>query len=326
VIPRYSGEDGTLSGWTLETPNHKAALHKHAFGQVAARAGVPEKYLNTLGDISDPWGAELAAHNVNTLLKHESKTARNLVREITDKDGTEIRGFVSDRFRRLDSRPLLDSFMGACGQIGAVPIEGFALDTKVRMRAILPYLFEPVANEIILFGLEWRNSDFGDGKHGMNLFCHRTWCTNMSTMEEVLGQVHLGKRLDDNISYSQRTYELDTQANASALKDVVFDILSPNRVNLYVENIKEAIGDTIGEKDITKILKAKLTKGEAEKVSDLFNGPDVQNLPPGHSTYRLSNAISFFAQAEGISQNRKLELQEIAGSLMPKMGLKAVEV
>ena len=83
----------------------------------------------------------------------------------------------------------------------------------------------------------------------------------------------------------------------------------------------------VGAKDVTRILKAHLGKGDAEAVQALFDGPDVQNLPAGKTAYRLSNAVSFFAQTDGLSRTKKLELEEVAGQLLPAFsGGKAREV
>lgn len=303
-------------------------MHEHALAQVADKAGFNNTFLNSLRMVKapedDPWNQELIAHNFNQLLLHND--SRNLIRVVEEKGQEEVRGFLSDRFRRLDSRPLLDTFMKACMEIGAVPVDGYALDTRVRMRAVLPYVFEPIKNEVMLFGAQWGNSDFGNGGHTVSLFNIRVWCTNTAICDEVLRQVHLGKRLEDNIIYSRQTYELDTKANASAMKDIVLDCLSAEKVNGYLQYIREAGEDKIGEKDVLRILKNKLGKQEQEKVIDLFDGPDVVNLPAGSTTYRLSNAISFFAQTEGISRNRQLDLQRLAGELVPVAHAKVREV
>lgn len=308
------------------------SVHKHAMSQIADKAGIPNNYIDKLikrdaeyrKNDADPWAQELLAYNINQLFLHSDD--RHLVRAIKTTDDLELRGFLSDRYRRLDSRPLLDAFMGGCQKIGAVPVDGYALDTRVRMRAVLPMVFEPVPNEVMLFGIQWGNSDFGNGGHTLSLFNIRVWCTNTGILDEVLRQVHIGKRLDDNIEYSKKTLELDTKANASAVQDMVMNILGPRKIDEYMEHIRIASEEKIDDKDVTRILKTKLTKTELEGVNDLFKGPDVINLPPGKSTYRLSNALSFFAQTEGISRDRQLDLQRFAGELISVREEEAVEV
>jgi hypothetical protein len=312
--------------FSLSLPDVKPQrLHRHALGQLCELAAVPGRYIADLAG-RGAWGRELAADNLNRVLRN-SEQKRHLLRSVTVGDSlAEVRGIVSDRFRRLDARPMLDAFMGACQKIGAVPIEGYALDTKVKMRAVLPMVFEPLPNEVMIWGIEWGNSDFGDGGHTLSLWNMRTWCTNLAVCNQVLRQVHIGKRLDDNIQYSDRTYQLDTQANVSALQDVIQVTLGPERVNAYQQIIRDAAEMEVGKDNVGQILKKKLGKEEVARVQAAFDSPDVVNLPEGNTMYRLSNAVSWFAQSTDITPNRKLELQRIAGELLPAVKMEAVEV
>lgn len=303
--------------------SHPTPFHRHGLNQATERAGIPHstRFIDTMLSRGE-WGIELLAHNLETIYKHGNGN-RYLLRE---EDG-RIKGFLSDRFRRLDSRPLLDAFCGACSELGILPFDGYALETKFRLRAVLPQIFEPVPNEPQLFGLEWGNSDFGDGVHAVKIWNMRVWCTNTATLDDVLRQVHLGGRLSDNIEYSRRTLELDTEANASALKDVVRHALSPATVSSYNEAIRLAHEQKIDAKEAARLLKAHLNKGEVEAATEAFNSPDIVNLPPGQTRYRLVNAVSWIAQSEELSPVRKLELQEVAGKLLSRpQAIKAVEV
>jgi hypothetical protein len=291
-----------------------APFHRHGLNQAMERTGIPHstRFIDTMLSRGE-WGAELLAHNLETIYRH-GNGARYLLRE----ESGRIKGFLSDKFRRLDSRPLLDAFCGACSEFGILPFDGYALETKFRLRAVLPHIFEPVPNEPQLFGLEWGNSDFGDGVHAVKIWNMRVWCTNTATLDDVLRQVHLGGRLSDDVEYSRRTLELDTQANAAALKDVVRQALSPATVSSYNEAIKLAHEQKIDARDATRLLKAHLNKGEVEAATEAFNSPDVVNLPAGQTVYRLSNAVSWIAQGDGVAPARRLELQEVAGKLLPR--------
>lgn len=307
----FSPDDKT---WRIESDGAFALqLHPHAFGQVVDNAGMPRKFVDEMVQQANGtrWGAELISHNLHEIFKHRPKQ-RNLIRE----EAGVAKGFLSDKFRRIDSRPLLDSFMAGCTSLGLVPIDGVGMETKVRMRAVLPKVFEPIPNEVMIFGLEWGNSDFGDGGHVVNLWTMRVWCTNLAIANSVLKQIHLGKRLSDDISYSDRTLQLDTEANRSALKDAMKHTLGSGQVNLMLKSIQTANEKEInGQASIDKLLKAALTKTELEKVTDIFDGPDVVNVPEGKTQWRLSNAVSFFAQADGVAPERKLELQQVAGRI-----------
>lgn len=317
-----AGDDGFNIGLHDSRPGVPGTvrtLHDHALRQVLEKADVPPKFSDRLLEKGD-WGRELLLKNLNEIYNHSEE--RHLVRE----EKSVVKGFLSDRFRRLDTRPLLDSFVGAAQTLGMVPYEGYGLDTKVLLRTILPKVFEPIPNEVMAFGLEWSNSDFGNGANQLSLFVLRCYCTNLATGQECLRQVHLGKRLDDNIAYSQNTLELDTRANASALKDMVTHVIGPDRVNGYLEVIQKASADEIEGKDVAQKLKKYLTKGDVDKVVAAYESNDVVNLPPGNTNYRLSNAVSWLAQAKGTSEAKKLDLQRVAGELLGSMTGKTKEI
>lgn len=300
-------------------------LHDHAFGQILADAGVPKRYADDLNQQANgtPWGRELVAHSVNTILSHRDRQ-RNLIRS----EGDLVKGFVSDKFKRIDSRPLLESFAAACKDNNLLPFEGKAFDTKVVIRAVMPQVYEPIPNEVMVFGVEWRNSDYGDGGHVVNLTMTRMWCTNLAIAETALRQIHLGKRLDDNIEYSQRTYQLDTQTNASALRDTIRQIVGGQRIAGMLEAVKKANEDELpNDKNvILNRLKKHISAPDAEKAMAAFESADVVNLPPGNTTWRLSNCLSWIAQAKDVSPERKLELQFAAGAIIPHKAAAAREV
>jgi hypothetical protein len=89
--------------------------------------------------LAKPWGAELLADNLNHIFKRE-EPRRLLLRSVQD----EVRGVLSDMYRRLDSRPILDAFAGACREIGVVPVEGVGGDLRFCLRAVLPVARVPM--------------------------------------------------------------------------------------------------------------------------------------------------------------------------------------
>lgn len=292
-------------------------IHVHALDQVTEDAGMPKKFANRIIEEAgnELWGKELIADNVNRIFSHRTKQ-RNLIRVEGATSGV-IKGFLSDRFRRLDSRPLLDAFMGSCRDLGLVPYEGVASDTKCRVRAILPKVFEPAENEVMVFGTEFGNSDFGDGGVVLNLWTMRIWCTNLAITEKALRQIHLGGRLPDNLQLSEHTYRLDAETTASAIADVTRSIIGPERVNRMLTAISEASEEVIRGRDgIDKLLGRSLDKPTADSIKALYDGPDVLNLPEGNTRWRLSNAVSWFAQSPSMSADRRLELQHLAGSIV----------
>lgn len=285
-------------------------IHKHALGQLAARAGVPGSYLAELAN-ADGWRRTLAAEILSRHYNNGEASTRFLVRAVNG----QVRGVLSDRYRRLDSRPLIDAFATECQKIGAVPVDGTASDTRFALKAIVPTVFEPVKGEAIAFGLEWANSDFGNGMHAVRAFILRLWCLNGATMENALAQVHLGRTLGDDIDLSQRTYELDTKTSISALRDIVAGTLAPKRIEALCAGIANANAQGIEWKNASSKLARRLLKGELEEARKAFESDDVVNLPAGKTMWRASNAISWLA-GKSEDPDRKLELERLAGEIV----------
>jgi hypothetical protein len=294
------------------------SIGKHALGQFCSRAHVPMafyKYL-TENEETSGWGSGLVANVLNEMYDHMGDHKRFLARSF----GGTLRGWLSDSYRRLDSRPLLDSFLGAINDLNAVPVEGYASETKVMVKAMLPAVFEPVDNEVLCYGVSWENSDYGNGAHSIRVFVLRLWCTNYAIANEGIRQIHLGKRLSEEIRFSQETYDADTKATALAIGDIVRGSLSAPRVDAMNQAISHAANEEIAKPGdyLTRKLKNVLTKGERQEITDTYNTPDVMLLPPGNTTWRMSNAISLFAQRCEDTE-RKIELMKVAGSLVPAL-------
>jgi hypothetical protein len=130
-------------------------------------------------------------------------------------------------------------------------------------------------------------------------------------------QVHLRARLDDSLTYSDRTYQLDAKATVSALKDVIEQQMDLKQLNARMDQIKEANSSEVNPSQARERLKKLLQKGEAEEVEKAFVSPDEYNMPAGNTIWRLSNAISWVA-GQTNDPERKLDLQKIAGSVLPK--------
>jgi hypothetical protein len=291
-------------------------LHRHALQQMSARVGIPWAYLDNLRERGrekgEEWARHLAAYNLNKMYQESGEAnARFLLRSVNH----EVRGFLSDRYRRLDSRPLLESFAKACSEVKAMPCEGYVTDTKVAVKAILPMIFEPVPNEVMAFGAVWENSDFGNGAHSIRTFCLRLWCTNYAIADLSIREVHLGSKLAEEIEWSEKTHKLDTARSASAIADVVKAHLAPASVDRFMGAIAAASLQKIDPKDVVGTLRRSLTKGETDAVVTKFNEPDVELLPPGNTMWRMSNAISWLA-GETEDKERALELMKTAGSLI----------
>lgn len=297
-------------------------IHDHAFRQLCQRSKMNMKFARSLQDMAGEarseddaktaaWATELLAHNLNKLYTEGPASKSNfLARSV----GTQLRGFLSDHYRCLDSRPLLAAFFGvAVRDCSAVPTRAYGLETKTALRVVLPQVFMPIPNQPMLYGLEWSNSDYGHGGHNVRGFIHQPFCTNECTKDDVLRQVHRGRQLDEGFAYSRETYELDQKTSVSALKDTIKGLLAPASVKATMDTISQAYEEKIDPKKLPAMLKA-LRKSEVEQVKESFTSTDIENMSPGQNRWRLSNAISFVAtQTE--DKYRALELERMSGKV-----------
>lgn len=289
-------------------------LHRNALGQMAQTIDMPVKFLDSLQETKASWGRELLAHNLETIFHQRHDRKRFLVRSLNG----EARGFLSDQYRRIDSRPVVEAFASAVQRLGAQPYEGMVTDTKMNIKAIYPEVYEPIPGELVAFGISLENSDFGNGALSLREYILRMWCDNLAIFEEAMRQIHLGKRLDENMIYSQHTYELDSRTTVSALKDVIASRLDAKALDSRVLALQAANAQTVSQESAAAQLKKLLNKGEAEDAIKAFQSNDNYNLPEGATTWRLSNAISWVAGQEGVDPERKLEMGKIAAQVLPK--------
>lgn len=293
--------------------SYERDLHPHAVGQIASRAGVPSKYVNDLlgAPAEEGWKRELLAHVLREHYSHEKPGTKYLARSVQG----QIRGFLSDRYRRLDCRPILDAFLQACMLLHAIPISGTITDTRCALKCVLPWVFEPVPNEVMLIGVQFGNSDFGAGKVSLRGFIDRLFCTNYATLEDYLATIHLGAQLPEGIEFSQKTYELDTDLTISKVRDTVQGVLGPDAVHRVLGGIKSANEQEVDWRAVSRRLANVLTKTETEQVKTAFDSDDVVMLPAGATTWRLSNAVSWIANNADVTDERKLELERLAGEI-----------
>lgn len=298
-------------------------VHRHAQQQLCQRVGVPSKFVGDLCDSGEGWQAALAQHTLRELYEHNLD--RMLLRAVdTGHNGGaynryEVRGVLSDKYRRLDSRILFAAFADAAKAEGLVPVDGVYSDIKASLRCLLPQVFEPVKHEIVAYGMELRNSDFGAGGVEVSCFKYKPWCTNLATLQNELRKVHLGSRLPTDLQLTQRTYDLDAETFASAIRDVTTGALSPQRLLELNTATAKAAEDKLDWKAAKKLVAGKLTKDETDKAEIIFDDatPEAAHGAAGPgSRWKLSNVISWMANGESVTPDRKLELQRFAGELL----------
>lgn len=314
----FSGDSRLM----MNMPDGQFSLHDNAIAQLADRMGIPQRYLRSLAS-GEPWAIMLAAHVLN---QHSDWTQRSrvLVRTV----GHQVRGVLSDSYRRLNSVEILTAFVQEAAGQGAVISDAYMNDTKVWAETILPTpITVPTKNngDVIIFaGARFSTSDYGDGAVDMRAFMLNGACLNGMVRESVMKQVHLGSKLPDNLALSQQTYELDTKTTVSAVQDLTRGLFSADTIKRKAYEIQ---GASEMEVDFDRELK-KLTgngwllKQESKEVEKILmrNNPD-DGVQGGATLWKLTQAIT--AHARELSPERSRELHEISGELLGRVKVNA---
>lgn len=314
----FNGEGGLK----MNMPDGQFSLHANAIGQLADRMGIPQRYLRTLAGGAE-WQIALAATMLN---EHSGWTQRSrvLVRTV----GTQVRGVLSDSYRRLNSVEILTAFVQEAAQQGAVISDAYMNDTKVWAETILPQpLVIPTAKngDVIIFaGARFSTSDYGDGAVDMRSFLLNGACLNGMVRESVMKQVHLGSKLPDNLRLSQQTYELDTKTTVSAVRDLTSGLFSRDTLMQKAYEIQGASEIEVDlDRELNSLTKnGHLLKQEGQEVQKILMRNDPEDGVQGAATlWKLTQAIT--AHARELTPERSRELHEISGSLMNRVKLHA---
>ena len=298
-------------------------LHRNAVSQICTYTGLPIKYADKLVAPGEHRGRRmemLTGHLNQWMEMHQGE--KRLVRSL---DG-EARAFLSDKYKRIDSIAVVDTFSTAMKDIGARPyadrasgLGAYATDLRWSISGVLPQVFR-TTRDAVAVGVQLRNSDYGRGRLELSLYLIRLWCLNGCTANDVMKKTHVGSRLDENIEYSAKTYELDTAASTSALKDAIADVMGERKVKALVDGISKLEAQQVDWAKAKVALRKKLLKGEMEAVEAAFEGDDVVNLPAGSPPWRVSNALSWVAKSDDVSPERKLDLERYAGEALDVAG------
>lgn len=295
-------------------------LHEHAIGQAGEKLGIPTGYIKKLSRGSQ-WERDLAS---NILNEHSAYTDRKkvLVRAV----GNEVRGILSDQYRRLDTSKIYSAFFNECNKYGATAISANIDATRTYCETILPNVISipTVKNGVVhmVFGLRISNSDFGDGALRLQSYSMQVVCLNGMTRDNMLRQVHLGRQLPDDLSLSENTYRLDTETQASLISDIVGNSFNPKNIAKQAKIIQLASESDVDlHNEIKRLKSTSLFKSEIEDIEKVLMSNKKSDGVQGDATlWKLSQAMTAVAR-DSESARRQREIEEISGKLFDRLKL-----
>lgn len=303
-------------------------LTRHARAQMFARASIPQTFGETLLAHGE------AAHLVETFRRLLPKTSDDgiLVRTV----GGMAKGILSSSYRRMDASPVFESFLAETLKAGLVPYGGSVTDTRAFLAMILPEIVEiPTARgvDFVIFGVQLRNSDYGNGALQMDLFILRLLCLNGATGMDMMRKVHLGRRFDgfgeggngaEVVRLSQRTMDLDVATVQSAIRDVVGSNLKDHLTGLR-DVVTGAAAKEISIPAALANLKKRGVKAEViEQVKATYSNSalGVEALPQAEGAWRFSNVLSLLANDPKRDRDEAADLRDVAFEVLAPTGSK----
>ena len=298
----------------MDFQGNSMTIHNHAITQLGAKLGIPTSYLGALAD-GNQEKRDLAAYTLNSHRQWMDDDKRFLLRAVDN----EVRGVLSDSYKRMDSKMVINSFLQEVRDSDAKIADAHFEPTRYWLEALIPYIIDiPTEKNGIIsmaFGVRVSNSDFGDGALDIRSFMFQAVCTNGMVRESMMNKVHLGKRLGENIALSAETYQHESRMMASAVRDVTKLALNKDQIKANIKAIQVAADTSVNlEREFLRMATRQIQKGEIQEIAKIMTQNDPEDGLNGEATlWKLTQGITAFGR--NIGGRRERELAQIAGEL-----------
>ena len=286
-------------------------MTKNALSQFATKNKVPGAYLSDLST-GEPWERNLAAIIMNNH-SHNHNGKKVLIRTVRD----EARAYLSTTYDRYRSVEVFQDFIKIAQENNAVISNAYYNDISAYVEALV---IDPViiSGEEWLYGIQFRNSDFGGAALDMRLMLVKLICTNGMTRNSLLRKIHRGSEIESmNIKLSEDTIYHNTMTKKNLIKDFAAHIF--NKDNILAEaKMFEAVGriQIESEEVIKKLPPMGATKEDIEEIQKLLmNNAPHTGVVNGGNVLRVSNAVSYLANTVD-EADRIANYKDISGKLI----------
>lgn len=290
-------------------------LSEHAHGQVADRLGIPKRYYDRLRSEAPA----LLDSNANHWL--HQKPERRMLRTFTGgEDGIHgtVRGFVSDRYRRLDYADLLERVLPIFKELGVDSgsvVSANLSDTRMYLKVVFPGITEevkPGLGDIVQAGVVVSNSEVGAGALKIEPLLYRLECLNgMIVQDKSMVRYHVGRRIEDTEEamavFSDATLSLDDQALFAKVADVVRACASQAAFAQIVDGLRDLSEQRVEKKPLEAIQvlakRATLTEDEQGSIlQHLIEGGDLTAWGYLNAVTRASQDVEEYERATDLER------------------------
>ena len=297
------------------------AMNNYTGGQVAGFTGIPTQYFRRL----ESENAGLLVNNINHGLRvAEKDKPKRMLRTYTEGGTPLLRGFMSDKFFRLDNFDMFEAVYPIFEKHGLSIVSSELTDRKMYLKVLSPSLKTDLtkAGDTVQFGMVISNSDVGAGSARVEPLLYRLVCKNGVISNAALTKYHIGKSASESAAYelySDATKNMDAKAFFMKVVDLIEGSLRKDVFEAEVEKIKASMDDTIKsaepEKVIELSMKATGVHGEGKKKS-ILSALASGNDGAGYTRWGMVNSFTRAAQDEKISYEESIELERAGGKIL----------
>lgn len=277
--------------------------------QIGQYCKIPAKYYDAMR--AHPG---LLAQNVAHWLNISSD--RRMIRTL---DG-EIRGFLSDSYRRLDNYDLAQAVLPILKEAGA-QIESCDITARrFYIKAVTEKVQDEIrtsknVGEVVWAGVEIVNSEIGYGTLAINPMAYELSCKNGNIAPKYgMRKYHVGRKEEEmaQIEFSNETKKADDKAFWLKCRDLIKHSLSETTFKMITADMQRAAGIKIllPEKAIELASTTyEFNQGEKDGIlGHLINGGDMTNFGFGRAVTRMAQDVE--------SYDRSTELEVIGFEMM----------
>lgn len=289
------------------------SIHQNALNQMCSKLNLPVSFINELAT-QDQWQKELAGKILTDYFKN---TERNTV--LLRNVGTEIRGFLSDKYKRINSLKLMQTFLKELQNNNFITYRFFSSDTNMYCEVINPNIIDIESNKetiSLISGIQLKNSDFGCSAVEISSYLIQVVCLNGMVRKNAMREIHLGQKLSNDIEFSEKTLRLNTEATESAMFDVIKSLSSPEFQEKQIQLINKAVNTEVdNEKMIKKLPSNIINKKDVEGIKNILMNNKIEDGVYGENNlWKFTQAIS--AYGRNCEETKKRDIEQLSGKLL----------
>ena len=276
--------------------------------QLASYLNIPKVYYDRMRTQDN---IELLAKNAQWWLDKQSD--RRMIRTL---DGN-VRGILSDRYRRLDNHDLLTAMLPILLEAKADIVTCEVTDRKLYLKFITHQMEGEVKKgDIVTLGGIISNSEIGFGALNIQPLVLRKVCDNGLILNDLAyRKYHVGRKSKEDtidISYSDETNTAIDKAFWLQTRDVIKNTVSQITMDKALKLMKASAGIKIEDPQVAMELvteRFRLNETESNSIlTHLIKGGDL-------TSWGMTNAVTRAAQ-DVESFDRSIELETLASQML----------